>query len=126
MFKGTIDVVFHLCGSHPSERYLSKVALHDISHMNIIAGINLTIGGFCRVEHVEVEIAAGQHLQGARSQVGCRHRFCLMSIVEGLTIILLCPSNVGKAGQRLAHQVRHLFFLCYVVCFVDVVECFVV
>ena len=91
--------------------------------MDVIAWFHLPIDGLCRVEHIETEVAASQHLKRARLRVASSHS--LMGIVDGLSIIILCPGNVGEAGERETHQVSHLFLLGYVVGFIDVVECFV-
>ena len=48
-----------------------------------------------------------------------------MSTVERLTIVFLCPCDIGKTGQRLAHHVVHLVFLGYIVSTMDEIECFV-
>ena len=62
LLEGFVNIVFHLLGAHPPKRNLGQVALHDIGQMNIIARLNLPIDGFCRVEHVEADVAAGKHL----------------------------------------------------------------
>ena len=101
--------------------------------MHVTTWINLPIDCFCRIEHVQAEVTASQHLQGARAQVGSpfpalfrKERFCPMGIVECLTIVILSPSDVCKTGERLTHQVRHLVFLSDIVSTTDEIECFVV
>ena len=62
LFEGIINIVFHVGGSNAPERNLGEVALHDISQMDIVARLHLPIDRFCRIEHIEAEITASQHL----------------------------------------------------------------
>ena len=48
-----------------------------------------------------------------------------MGEVGSLPIVIRCPCDVCKAGERLAHQVGHLPFLCRIVCAMDETECLV-
>ena len=93
-----------LLGVVSTECQLCEIALHDISSLEVFAGLHGTIHLLGLSQRVAAEQTACQYLLGAELKRGRSTLGGFASITQCFGMLVHGPADIGQRGQRLTDQ----------------------